>query len=425
MSERFFLPRARVFTDEGLVGAGYKLYFYETGTTTPKDSYSDDALTIANSNPVVADANGRFGDIFLTTANEYKCVLNTDLDVLVWTADPINSFSEDLNDFDPRPFTHWGTTSGDATNYTATPDPAIAAYVNTYVFSLQIHIDCNASPTLAIADLNNPGSFLSTKNLKKYDASGGKLFLSAGDLQANESYIIRYDGTDFVVFNPESPYFIDINALGNVQIDKKLNTQKNLQTISSGSISYTGEFMQIDGEGAAPDTLTNITGGAEGDKLELRIQDTFNAVTVESESGNIFLENGRDVVIADLRDSLTLRYIDGGWKGVGRQLDTDFFNSGTTNGYTYLPNGLIMQWGETTSYSDISTGSTTVTTFPITFPNATFQVIATTKWTTSVGYDCFFVIDNGTITTSQFGVIWTEIGTTVQSVKVTFWAIGN
>jgi hypothetical protein len=46
-----------------------------------------------------------------------------------------------------------------------------------------------------------------------------------------------------------------------------------------------------------------------------------------------------------------------------------YANSKTTNGYAYLPNGLIFQWGTA------NTGATTITiTYPIAFPTACFHV---------------------------------------------------
>ena len=60
----------------GLVGA--KLYFYEVGTTTPKDTYQDYDLATPNTNPVVTDANGFTPPVFLA-ADGYKIVA-TDAD---------------------------------------------------------------------------------------------------------------------------------------------------------------------------------------------------------------------------------------------------------------------------------------------------------------------------------------------------------
>ena len=50
------------------------LDFYESGTFTRKDTYSDSALSAVNPNPVVADGAGRFPDIFLASG-EYRAVL--------------------------------------------------------------------------------------------------------------------------------------------------------------------------------------------------------------------------------------------------------------------------------------------------------------------------------------------------------------
>jgi hypothetical protein len=88
MTTRFFLSRQQVFDDAGNPSSGALLDFYETGTSTPKATYSDAALTVANANPVVADSAGRFGDIFLDTG-DYKARLRTSAGTVVWTADPV------------------------------------------------------------------------------------------------------------------------------------------------------------------------------------------------------------------------------------------------------------------------------------------------------------------------------------------------
>ncbi len=49
----------------GQVLVGATLEFFEAETTTPLDTFQDEALTILNTNPVIADGEGRFPDIFL------------------------------------------------------------------------------------------------------------------------------------------------------------------------------------------------------------------------------------------------------------------------------------------------------------------------------------------------------------------------
>lgn len=88
-SDRFYMPFQTAWDGAGLVEAGAKLYFYVTGTTTPKDTYSNSGLSVANANPVVANSAGRFGAIFLGSG-DYKVVLKDSDDVEIWSADPVS-----------------------------------------------------------------------------------------------------------------------------------------------------------------------------------------------------------------------------------------------------------------------------------------------------------------------------------------------
>jgi hypothetical protein len=88
MSSRFVMPFANV--GDGITPAdGAKLQFYASGTSTPKDTYSDEDLTTANANPVIADADGVFGDIWMNDGDRYKVVLYDKNDVQQWESDPV------------------------------------------------------------------------------------------------------------------------------------------------------------------------------------------------------------------------------------------------------------------------------------------------------------------------------------------------
>lgn len=90
MAGRFTLPVVQVADSNGTPGAGNTLTFYVSQTSTPLDTFSDDALTAANTNPVVADSAGRFPDIFLQD-QDYKVVWKTAAGVTVKTADPVRA----------------------------------------------------------------------------------------------------------------------------------------------------------------------------------------------------------------------------------------------------------------------------------------------------------------------------------------------
>lgn len=51
-------PRYKSWKDNGTVNSGGLIYFYEAGTTDPKDTYLDAEATTANANPVVLDTRG-------------------------------------------------------------------------------------------------------------------------------------------------------------------------------------------------------------------------------------------------------------------------------------------------------------------------------------------------------------------------------
>ena len=81
---------------DGTVNASGLVYFYKPGTSTPKDTYTDYTLDVANTNPVVLDAYGR-AQIVLNGA--YKVIVRTSDGVLISEADYFND-SGNLTDSD-------------------------------------------------------------------------------------------------------------------------------------------------------------------------------------------------------------------------------------------------------------------------------------------------------------------------------------
>ena len=90
MSTLFTLPRQFTVDGSGSPRSGAKLTFYEAGTLALQNTYSDNALTVANTNPVVADSAGVFGPIYLLNA-DYRAILTDSNDVQIWDQDNANS----------------------------------------------------------------------------------------------------------------------------------------------------------------------------------------------------------------------------------------------------------------------------------------------------------------------------------------------
>lgn len=96
--------------------AGGTLTFYATGTTTPKDTFSDVDLAILNPNPVTLDAEGR-PETDIWGSGSYTVLLKDSDGATIWTRDDV------LSDSDvPDQTGHNGqflTTSGTGTDWTA------------------------------------------------------------------------------------------------------------------------------------------------------------------------------------------------------------------------------------------------------------------------------------------------------------------
>ena len=143
-----------------------------------------------------------------------------------------------------------GTLGGSADTYTATPSPAITAYATGSEFNLKVNADNTGASTLNV-------NAVAAKAIKKYDGAGSKLDLEAGDLQQDQYYKIIYDGTDFILDNPEAPYLKVTNLTKATTTSYGVNYLSNPITISNGTdadhdIDFTaGNFNFDDGSGQA------------------------------------------------------------------------------------------------------------------------------------------------------------------------------
>lgn len=69
------------------------LYTYASGTTTPLATYTTQAQTTANTNPIVLDARGE-ASVFLLAGYSYRFVLQNSSGVTQYTTDPFNALGD-------------------------------------------------------------------------------------------------------------------------------------------------------------------------------------------------------------------------------------------------------------------------------------------------------------------------------------------
>ena len=92
MAAELHITPSRATSSNGLNLDGAKWFFYQSGTTTPQSVYTTSALNVAHSNPVKADAAGKFPNIFFDASLSYRGVLKTaDEATTIYDIDPVNA----------------------------------------------------------------------------------------------------------------------------------------------------------------------------------------------------------------------------------------------------------------------------------------------------------------------------------------------
>jgi len=85
----------QAFDGNGLPAKGWKLNTYDSGTLNVKATYSDRALSSANTNPVILNARGEAN---VNLNGKYKFILTDENDVPIWTEDEVAGLGVDVLD---------------------------------------------------------------------------------------------------------------------------------------------------------------------------------------------------------------------------------------------------------------------------------------------------------------------------------------
>ena len=271
MSNLFNMPRVEAQDSSGGVLAGAKLEFFETGTSTNLDTYSDDALTTANANPVVADSAGRWAAIFLRD-QDYKVTLSDSDDVQIWSADPVRGGVDNLAD---DTFRSTLATTGSGATYALTVNRVITAYANGDLFIAKSNFANTGSATLNVTGGQSGASALGAKTIKK-QAAGAQVNLNANDILNSQWLVLKYDGTNMQLLSP----------VANAANEAKGGDIASATTIV---IDTDGSYFDITGSTGPIGTMTV----AAGRRFTLQ----FNSTPTITDGANIDL-GGADIVAA-------------------------------------------------------------------------------------------------------------------------------
>lgn len=183
MPDLFQLPKVTPFS-AGSSMPGAKLHFFQTGTSTPQNTYQDAALTTPHANPVIADTNGVFAPIFLDpNLPDYRVTL-TDSANVTQTGYPVDNYPALSTGGSGLLYVRYAEdTSLTANSVTVTlASPAVTAYTA----GLMIEVVFANTVTNTSVTINVNG--LGVRNIKHSDDSS----LIAGEIRAGQTVLLAY-----------------------------------------------------------------------------------------------------------------------------------------------------------------------------------------------------------------------------------------
>ena len=295
-------PKFHGQTSTGTPLSGGLVYTYAPGTSTPKATYSDSVLSVANVNPVVLDSNG---DATIYFNSQYKVVLKTSVGVTVWTMDNVGGIESAWSGYEVDAL----NTYGGGTAYTqATIQAALTANGTTnkvtlllrpgaWAINTPLAIPANVTfnmPPGAYFTFSGTGTLSGIKN-NNVEWFGAKAD-STTDCVASFKLAVAAtatNGTLIIPANPTGYYKYDNAANGfsdATTIDRAMTIQVNGIVKSTGYayqvnpayiFNITGNNVVIEGSGTLKFIGTHDTGAASWDSLAGLVRVTGSNVRIK------------------------------------------------------------------------------------------------------------------------------------------------
>ena len=280
------------FDNNGDPLAGGKIYTYEAGTSTDKDTFQDVDGSAANTNPIILDAYGR-ANIWLGDG-AYKFVMKDSNDSLIDTVDDISGEVSSLfgQDF-------YAVVSNTVVN---------AGYQNSVIVA-QAPLELSLIPA-ATAGL---GFYFSI-----YNESGGDVVINpdgSETINGSATLTVSAGGSFLIISNGVGWYTLfgsNVYA-GSPNTWTAANTFSSTVTFgarvaypdageltlsASGSISISGASHTVDTYlDAATDNLDTIISSIDATRFTLRVASASRVVTVRHGADNIWCPNGANIVL--------------------------------------------------------------------------------------------------------------------------------
>jgi len=297
MTSRFIDPIPQYTNDAGEPLAGGKLYFYDSGTTDFRNTYSDAGLTTANANPVILDSAGRPPSIFLQ--GNYKLVVTDSNDVQLSERDPVSGSST------AGEYTDWSITTTYSLNQSVrgSDNEYYVSITNNNLGNDPTSSAANWSKTVGIVEWNTNETYALNDTARYngllYRSTANSNLGSQPNLLVNWVSLAPASAADAVVTiaSPNTTIASD----GNGDVYQRANGVDVTRADADGKF-YVNDELIIDEGGTPVNVGTSIT-AIEGDitALETVIEIVGTETTIKSNgNGDVVINvNGVDSARVD------------------------------------------------------------------------------------------------------------------------------
>jgi len=231
------IPVARFFDASGVPLAFGWVYTYETGTLTPKATYTDYTGGTPNTNPIHLDASGQ-ANIWLDGIYTINVEDSDHVQQAHYPQDGVSSFSSG----DGVPYV---VATGTGNAYILTPSPSITSYTAGDAFLVKINETNTGPATVNISNLGAQAVVIAPDSP-----------LGAGVLVQDSIYLMVYDGTNFQILNASSASITDYAATTGVANTYILSPTTAITTYDAG-LAFNIK-MNVDNTGASTINISGV-----------------------------------------------------------------------------------------------------------------------------------------------------------------------
>lgn len=354
-------PKFTALDSNGDPLVGAFLYTYETGTTTPKETWTDATKSTPNPNPIILDSYGQANVWIDSSGGAYRLKLLDSDGNTVWTVDgiedlqsaPFSSLGAITNPVKADQFVVKDGADGtiktldieDLNGNVYYPDYTVLDQGDSAVSgSLAYYVDQIGTDDATIVLRHNSGLATTTYALSTSETIPGNI-----NLQIEKGALISIDlGETLTIYSPAN-----IIAAPNQQIfdgDGSVAFSKNMGEISAENFGVSAISTAVNNAKYIQSALDSLVNGGTLTvngfyEISTYLTVNYDSITIDAKdwSNGIQFDNSVDVwatygryagivTLADGVDNFTLKNI---------KLDHNFRNSGNVNGDAPLISGVI------------------------------------------------------------------------------------